>query len=52
MRLDVEFSDGRVRARAEGSDAVAPGKTDPVPAIKPRGRRGGDDPGQGSLFDA
>jgi exodeoxyribonuclease VII large subunit len=37
MRLDVEFSDGRVRARAEGSDAVAPGKTDSVPAIKPRG---------------
>jgi hypothetical protein len=52
MRLDVEFSDGRVRARAEGSDAVDSGKPDPVPAIKPRGRRGGGDSGQGSLFGA
>jgi exodeoxyribonuclease VII large subunit len=52
MRLDVEFSDGHVRALAEGSTTDTPGKSEPAPAIKPRGRRGGGDPGQGSLFDA
>jgi len=50
MRVDVEFSDGHVRAYAEGSDATPPGKSEPVLAIKPRGRRGGGDSGQGSLF--
>jgi len=50
MRLDVEFSDGHVRAYAEGSDATPLGKSEPVLAIKPRGRRGGGDSGQGSLF--
>jgi exodeoxyribonuclease VII large subunit len=52
MRLDVEFSDGHVRALAEGSTTDTAGKSEPAPAIKPRGRRGGGDPGQGSLFDA
>src|SRR6476619_6744794 len=35
MRLDTEFSDGHVRACAEGSDAAFPSKSEPVPAIKP-----------------
>ena len=52
MRLDIEFSDGHVRALAEGSTAAPAGKSEPVPATKPRGRRGGGDSGQGSLFDA
>jgi exodeoxyribonuclease VII large subunit len=42
LGVEIEFSDGRVRARAEGGgDAPA------SPAAKPRGRSGG---GQGSLF--
>src|SRR5205809_448071 len=50
MRLDVEFSDGHVRALAEG---VFPATTErPVPATKPRGRRGGGNSNQGSLFGA
>jgi exodeoxyribonuclease VII large subunit len=50
MRLDVEFSDGHVRALAEG---VFPAATErPVPATKPRGRRGGGNSNQGSLFGA
>jgi exodeoxyribonuclease VII large subunit len=48
MRLDVEFSDGHVRALAEG---VFPAATErPIP--KPRGRRGGGNSNQGSLFGA
>jgi len=46
MRLDVEFTDGRVRATAEAS-AVAP-----LPPPKPRRRRGGGGEGQGNLFGA
>jgi exodeoxyribonuclease VII large subunit len=43
LRIDVEFSDGRVRALSEGLTAG--------PARKPsRGRRGGGGEGQGSLF--
>jgi exodeoxyribonuclease VII large subunit len=49
MRIEVEFRDGRVRASAEESRAPA-GRPDAAPAVKPRGRRGGGDPGQGSLF--
>jgi exodeoxyribonuclease VII large subunit len=41
LRLDIEFSDGRVGAVAEG------GLSSPAPA-KPRARKSG--PGQGSLF--
>ena len=52
MRLDIEFSDGHVRALAEGSSAADAAKPDPSPAIKPRGRRGSGDSGQGSLFGA
>jgi exodeoxyribonuclease VII large subunit len=54
QRIDIEFSDGRVRARAEQPSAAALDATAPsepasdVPA-KPR-RRGGGEPGQGSLF--
>ncbi len=43
MRLDIEFTDGRVGAVAEGSSAPSA-----APA-KPRGRKSGG-PGQGSLF--
>src|SRR5215813_13253650 len=46
MRLDVEFTDGRVRATAEAT-AVAP-----LPPPKPRRRRGGGGEGQGNLFGA
>jgi exodeoxyribonuclease VII large subunit len=53
MRLDIELSDGRVRARAEAS-IVTP--VDPTQSSllrsKPRTRRGGGDTGQGSLFGA
>lgn len=48
MRLDIEFADGHVGARAEGAAASERA----LPAPKPRGRRGGDDSGQGSLFGA
>jgi exodeoxyribonuclease VII large subunit len=43
-RLDIEFSDGRVRALAEASSIA------PIPPPKRRRRRGGE-PGQGSLFE-
>jgi hypothetical protein len=52
MPLDVEFSDGHVRALAERTTAAPAGKAEPVSGIKPRTRRGGGSPGQGSLFDA
>jgi exodeoxyribonuclease VII large subunit len=49
MRLDIEFSDGRVAAVAESDGSPAPVKPKPAPKQKPRG--GGDKPGgQGSLF--
>jgi exodeoxyribonuclease VII large subunit len=50
MRLDVEFSDGHVRAAAEGVFPAASER--PASATKPRGRRGGGDSSQGSLFGA
>ncbi|MFL5065505.1 MAG: exodeoxyribonuclease VII large subunit [Xanthobacteraceae bacterium] len=46
LALDIEFADGRVAARAEG----APTTFAPPRIAKPR-KRGGSDPGQGSLFD-
>jgi exodeoxyribonuclease VII large subunit len=46
MAVDIEFSDGRVRARADGP-AAGPRAADA--SAKPRGRQGGDK-GQGSLF--
>jgi len=49
MRLDIEFSDGRVGAVAEGAAAGATDK--PVSTTKPRGRRGNGDSNQGSLFE-
>ena len=46
-RLDIEFSDGRIGATADGERAVSP------PAkSKPRTRRGEGSGGQGSLFGA
>jgi len=42
-RIDIEFSDGRVRALAEAASVA------PAPP-KPRRRGGGGEPGQGSLF--
>ena len=59
MRLDIEFSDGRVRAAAEGSSvaadkpqSVAVDKPQSAAASKPRGRRGNGNSNQGSLFGA
>ena len=47
MRLDIEFSDGRVGATADGEGAPPPApKAKPAP--KPRGGSGPG--GQGSLF--
>ena len=51
MRLDIEFSDGHVRAAAEGSSAAADKPQAPA-ASKPRGRRGNGNSDQGSLFGA
>jgi exodeoxyribonuclease VII large subunit len=51
MRLDIEFSDGNVRARAEAS-IVTPADKPSTILRKPRIRRGGGDSGQGSLFGA
>jgi exodeoxyribonuclease VII large subunit len=51
MRLDIEFSDGNVRARAEAS-VVTPADKPQSVLRKPRTRRGSGDPGQGSLFGA
>ncbi len=44
MRLDIEFSDGRVGAVADGEGVAAP------PRVKPRRTGGGGAGGQGSLF--
>jgi exodeoxyribonuclease VII large subunit len=49
MPVDIEFSDGRVRARAEGPPAAEPVPGAPDASAKPRSRGGGDK-GQGSLF--
>jgi len=49
MRLDVEFSDGRVGAVADGAAAAAADK--PVSTTKPRSRRGNGNSNQGSLFE-
>jgi exodeoxyribonuclease VII large subunit len=53
QRIDIEFSDGRVRAQADKSAGAAlDAAPAPEPAsapAKPR-RRGDGDPGQGSLF--
>jgi exodeoxyribonuclease VII large subunit len=49
MRLDIEFSDGRVGAVA-GDARVTP-QVEPLPPLRPRRRRpSGGDEGQGSLF--
>jgi hypothetical protein len=44
--MDIEFSDGRVGARAE----VVQASTTPRPEPARRRRRRDGDPGQGSLF--
>jgi exodeoxyribonuclease VII large subunit len=51
MALEIEFADGRVGARAQGSlDSDAPSADKPSgEAAKLRGRRG-TGPGQGDLF--
>jgi exodeoxyribonuclease VII large subunit len=52
LHLDVEFSDGRVRAHTEGSPAmVTPANQPPVLRSRSRRRRGADE-GQGNLFGA
>jgi exodeoxyribonuclease VII large subunit len=52
LHLDVEFSDGRVRAQTEASPAAVSPNAQPVvmPARRRRQRGGGE--GQGSLFGA
>jgi exodeoxyribonuclease VII large subunit len=54
MRMEIEFSDGRVAAVADGEGSPPPGLPDaPVASVraKPRPRGGGGGPsGQGSLF--
>jgi hypothetical protein len=45
MSLEIEFSDGRVGARAEGGPVIEA----PSVLTKPRGRRGSSS-GQGDLF--
>ena len=47
MRLDIEFSDGRISGTADGESAPAPSVR-----AKPRPRRGSGPGGQGSLFGA
>jgi exodeoxyribonuclease VII large subunit len=49
LAMDIEFADGRVRARAEGPAAAEPATGAPDTTGKPRPRRDGN-PGQGSLF--
>ena len=48
MRLDIEFSDGRVTAVADGETPAAT----TAPKSKPRPRGGEGTGGQGSLFGA
>jgi exodeoxyribonuclease VII large subunit len=50
MRLDIDFSDGQVRARAEASIVTPVDKPPSVLRSRVRSRRGGSAPGQGSLF--
>jgi exodeoxyribonuclease VII large subunit len=55
MRLDIEFSDGRVAAVAEGEGGASTAPAAPQPATprpKPRPRGGEGSSGQGSLFGA
>jgi exodeoxyribonuclease VII large subunit len=51
-RLDIEFSDGHVRALAEHSSVAATENPQATPAIKPRARRGNGNSNQGNLFGA
>jgi exodeoxyribonuclease VII large subunit len=51
LGIDIEFADGRVRARTENGGTPASAPTETGAAAKPR-RRGGGNPGQGSLFGA
>ena len=47
-RVDIEFADGRVRAKAEVRDITGPAGMRPV--VRRRTRRRDPDPGQGNLF--
>ena len=52
-RFDVEFSDGRVRARSEAAFAAPAPTAKPPTRLRPRSRRGGgNSPDQGNLFGA
>jgi exodeoxyribonuclease VII large subunit len=46
LRMNIEFADGRVGAVAEGQAVPMP----PLAPVRPRGRKSGGEPGQGSLF--
>jgi exodeoxyribonuclease VII large subunit len=53
-RIDIEFSDGRVGAIAEKIKGEVAASAIPAPLLNPvrKSRRGGgNDPGQGNLFD-
>ncbi len=52
MRLDIEFSDGRVAAVTDGGGTAASPAETPKSSSKPRSRGGGGSGGQGSLFGA
>ncbi len=45
--LDIEFSDGHVSATATAASGSPPQRRQP---LRPRVKRGGEDPGQGNLF--
>jgi exodeoxyribonuclease VII large subunit len=52
LRLDIEFADGHVRATAESASPSEPAATTSTPPSAAKPRRGGGNPGQGSLFGA
>jgi exodeoxyribonuclease VII large subunit len=50
QQIDVEFSDGRVRAQTADARAAAPSAPELSMPARPRRRGGNGEPGQGSLF--
>ena len=52
QRVDIEMSDGRLRALAEAKAVAPPGETVPFRPKARRRRGGGGGEGQGSLFES
>ena len=50
LRLDIEFSDGRIGAVADGTPGAAATMPRPASRPAPKTRKRGGDPGQGNLF--